>query len=58
MLRHLKMLVSRAAAHPDEAVERLPMLDADETHRQIVEWNETARAYPRGVCIHEIFEAQ
>ncbi|HEV3048789.1 MAG TPA: amino acid adenylation domain-containing protein, partial [Longimicrobium sp.] len=27
--------------------------------RQVVEeWNRTERAYPRGVCVHELFEAQ
>jgi amino acid adenylation domain-containing protein len=58
MLRHFEALVDAAAGDPDEAIERLPILSEAETHRQVVEWNQTARAYPRGACVHELFEAQ
>src|SRR5271157_5342415 len=34
------------------------MLDAAERHRVLVAWNDTRQDYPRGACIHELFEAQ
>jgi amino acid adenylation domain-containing protein len=58
MLRHFETLATAAAENPDEAIERLPILSEAETHRQVVEWNQTAGAYPCGMCVHELFEAQ
>jgi non-ribosomal peptide synthetase component F len=34
------------------------LLDADERRLVLDEWNRTERPYPRGVCIHDLFEAQ
>jgi amino acid adenylation domain-containing protein len=33
-------------------------LPAAERHRILFEWNQTARAYPRDKCIHQLFEEQ
>jgi amino acid adenylation domain-containing protein len=49
-----------------EAIARAPharhdlqsLLTAEETRRQLVEWNDTARDYPTGERLHELFEAQ
>ena len=37
---------------------RIGVLDQDERHQLLVEWNDTQREYPRESCIHELFEAQ
>jgi amino acid adenylation domain-containing protein len=38
-------------------VRDLPLMSAAEEQRLIVEWNETAREYPRA-CVHELFAVQ
>jgi amino acid adenylation domain-containing protein len=35
-----------------------PTLTAAERHKILVEWNNTATAYPKDQCIHHLFEAQ
>ena len=45
-------------ADPERPVSALPLLSAAERRQLLEEWNATARAYPAGRCIHELFEAQ
>ena len=42
----------------DCLIKDLPVLTAEETRRQLVEWNATARNYPDNLCVHELFETQ
>ncbi|MCG1048400.1 non-ribosomal peptide synthetase [Mycetohabitans rhizoxinica] len=46
------------AADATQPIDRIDLLDADERHRLLVEWNATQRAYPSHLCIHQLFEAQ
>jgi amino acid adenylation domain-containing protein len=55
MLTHFRLLLSGCVADPDCALANLPLLCADERQQVLVNWNQTASAYPRR-CIHEIFE--
>src|SRR6185369_16512157 len=43
--------------HPDAAISQLSLLSEEERAQQLVEWNETV-SYPRGLTLHELFEAQ
>src|SRR5262249_6485417 len=45
-------------ADPDQGITDLPLLDETERRQLLVEWNDTAAAYPHEQCIHELFEAQ
>ena len=56
MARHFKGLLDAVAADPSRALGELAMLDAGEQRQLLVEWNDTARAYPQGLCIHQWFE--
>ena len=58
MARHFEILLTDIAAHPDRAIDSLAMLSENEQRRMLVEWNDTAAAYPSRSCIHELFEAQ
>ena len=58
MLRHYRKLLEAAAATPDLAVERLPILSDEERHRLLVEWNATAADYPLDSCLHTLVERQ
>ena len=58
MARHFEILLTDIAANPDRAIGSLAMLGDNEQRRMLVEWNDTAAAYPSQSCIHELFEAQ
>ncbi|NJP06796.1 MAG: amino acid adenylation domain-containing protein, partial [Chloroflexaceae bacterium] len=45
-------------ATPDEQVDRLPLLTETERQQILVEWNDTATAYPHDQCAHQIFAQQ
>jgi len=57
LFAHYLNLLKAMLDDPARRIGALPMLDAAE-HAQLVEWNATATAYPRGQCIHQLFEAQ
>ncbi|HEU4883296.1 MAG TPA: amino acid adenylation domain-containing protein, partial [Longimicrobium sp.] len=54
----LEGLVEALEAAPGRAIGSLEVLPDEERRTVVEEWNRTSRAYPRGVCIHELFEAQ
>ena len=58
MAAHFTILLGAAAADPDGRIDALPMLSASERKRLLIDWNDTATAYPRDATIHELFEAQ
>ncbi len=53
------MLLDDIVTNPDRTQSaRLEMLSDNERRRMLVEWNDSAAAYPSQSCIHELFEAQ
>jgi amino acid adenylation domain-containing protein len=58
MARHLERVLEQVAADADVHLSRLALVGPEERRQVVEEWNRTGRAYPRGVCIHELFEAQ
>ncbi|HEX7314145.1 MAG TPA: amino acid adenylation domain-containing protein [Pyrinomonadaceae bacterium] len=58
MLKHFAVLLDAATADPAARLSRLPLLTKEERHQLLVEWNDTAREYPRDRCVHELFEEQ
>ncbi len=40
---------------PAVPISELPMMSEADRHRQLTEWNATAREYPRDRCVHEVF---
>ncbi|HUC56862.1 MAG TPA: amino acid adenylation domain-containing protein [Streptosporangiaceae bacterium] len=57
LLGHLQVLLRAAAADPATGLTDLPVLTDAELHREITEWNDTAREFPQ-ICIHDGFEEQ
>ncbi|HXM56922.1 MAG TPA: condensation domain-containing protein, partial [Candidatus Dormibacteraeota bacterium] len=55
---HYETLLRGIVAEPGRPVSRLPLLEAAERRRLLVEWNDTDRPYPRERCVHELFEAR
>ncbi|MFB1485365.1 amino acid adenylation domain-containing protein, partial [Corallococcus sp. RDP092CA] len=58
MAEHLRMLFEGAVARPDEPVTRLPLTDAAERSRLLVEWNQTGALPPPTASAHALFEEQ
>jgi len=55
---HFLTLLHAAAADPDTLLSRLPLLNAGDRQRVLIDWNRTEGEYPRQRCIHELFEAK
>jgi amino acid adenylation domain-containing protein len=55
---HLRVLLAAALADPETPVSDLPLLTDGERRTLLEAWNDTARGYPGGRCLHERFEAQ
>ncbi|HEY0022709.1 MAG TPA: non-ribosomal peptide synthase/polyketide synthase [Longimicrobium sp.] len=58
MLGHLARVLEQVGANADVRLSRLELLGDAERRQVVEEWNRTERPYPRGVCIHELFDAQ
>ncbi len=57
LLGHLEVLLRGAVAEPAARLRDLPVLTEAELHREVTEWNDTAREFAK-ICIHEGFEEQ
>jgi amino acid adenylation domain-containing protein len=55
---HFGELLAGAVAHPDRSIWALPLMDAEEEAHVLHELNRTSAEYPRGMGIHQLFEAQ
>jgi amino acid adenylation domain-containing protein/FkbM family methyltransferase len=51
-------LLGSSVARPGAPVAALEIVSDEERRRLLVEWNDTARPYPRDLCVHELFERQ
>jgi amino acid adenylation domain-containing protein len=58
MAGHYHALLAALLADPDRPMRELPLADAGERARLAAEWTAAAPAYPRGLCIHQLFEAR
>ena len=57
-LNHYRTLLADVLENPDKRVSELALLTTEEQRQILVEWNDTAAAYPREGCVHELFEEQ
>ena len=58
MQRGVAALARVAAEHPHAPLRSLPVLDADERRRVLIEWNATALPYDSMRTVHELVAAQ
>jgi len=58
MAGHYTNLLAAVAENPARRLSALPMLDAAERTRLLVDWAESADAYPDPATVHGVFEAQ
>jgi len=57
LLGHYRRLLSGVAADPGRRVWALPLMASEEA-AGLLAWQDTATAYPRDRCVHELFAAQ
>ncbi|PSB52343.1 non-ribosomal peptide synthetase [Chamaesiphon polymorphus CCALA 037] len=55
---HFQVLIEGIIDRPAQQIQALPLLSAAERQQLLVEWNDTAVAYPDDKCIHHLFEEQ
>ncbi|HEU4882586.1 MAG TPA: condensation domain-containing protein, partial [Longimicrobium sp.] len=55
---YLRRVLEAFVADDRQAVDALPLLPESERRLVLEEWNRTEAEYPRGLCIHQLFEAQ
>ena len=58
MVEHFVTLLDSIANRPNGRVGDLSVMGADETHRNLLEWNRREKAFAENACYHELFEAQ
>lgn len=57
LLGHFEELLRQLLANPDQTVSEVSLLTEQERHTLLVEWNNTAKSFPK-LLIHELFESQ
>ncbi|SEB69854.1 non-ribosomal peptide synthase domain TIGR01720/amino acid adenylation domain-containing protein [Pseudomonas saponiphila] len=58
MARHWLSLLQAMLGDAEQRIGELPMLDAREQQTLVHDWNATQVAYPSGLCMHQLIEAQ
>ncbi|MFD2169077.1 amino acid adenylation domain-containing protein [Tumebacillus lipolyticus] len=58
MVGHLIRLLEGIVANPDAPIATLPLLSAEEEHRQLVVWNRNSVEYPQDKTIPQMFAEQ
>jgi amino acid adenylation domain-containing protein len=56
--RRLACVMNAVQGGGDQPIGSLPLIDEDERRQVVVGWNATDAAYPTGLCVHQLFEAQ
>ena len=54
---HLRTLLLDVVAHPDRRLGELALLPSHEV-AELAAWNETERAYPQELCVHQLIAEQ
>jgi amino acid adenylation domain-containing protein len=58
ILEHFQVLLEGLVRQPDTSIAMLPLLTGTEKQRLLVEWNSTAGAFPKQLCVQQLFAAQ
>ncbi|MEA5574016.1 amino acid adenylation domain-containing protein [Calothrix sp. UHCC 0171] len=58
MADNFQNLLNAITENPQQKLDEIPFLTADEKYQLLVEWNDTQTEYPQDKCIHQLFEEQ
>ncbi len=54
--RHFERLCAAIASNPDLPLHQLDVLERAESRKQVIEWNNTAREYPRALTVDKLIQ--
>ncbi len=55
---HFQTLLEGIVADPQQRISTVPILTENERRQLLTDWNDTQADFPRGVCLHQMFEDQ
>ncbi|MBD2201847.1 amino acid adenylation domain-containing protein [Calothrix sp. FACHB-1219] len=58
LARQFQTLVTSVVTNPNVSVGQLEIIDSEERHQLLVEFNHTQTNYPQDKCFHQLFEEQ
>ena len=58
MLEQFELLLERLVIDPDQPVSQLPLLNDQQRHELLVDWNRTDADASQLTCVHQMFETQ
>jgi amino acid adenylation domain-containing protein len=58
MVEHLKTLLQGIVVQPQQRLSEMPLLTGPERQQVLYDWNQTAIAYPKDLCLQDLFETQ
>jgi amino acid adenylation domain-containing protein len=58
MVNHYRVLVEEVASHPNQYIEKIPILVEVERHQLLIEFNDTDAEFDEKICLHQMFEHQ
>lgn len=58
LMSHFEVLLQGIVKHPEHRLDQLPLFSEAESHRLLIEWNNTAADYPQDIALHTLFERQ
>ncbi|MBA2681037.1 MAG: amino acid adenylation domain-containing protein [Ktedonobacteraceae bacterium] len=56
MVENWHTLLTAIVAHPERRLSQLPWFGDAQRSQVLIEWNATSATYPRGKCVHQLFE--
>ena len=58
LIHHLKTTLEKMLKNPDDTLSSIELVNEEEKHKLLTEWNNTATDYPKDKCIQQLFEEQ
>lgn len=58
IVQQLEVFISACLEHPDQSLDKLPILNLSQQQQILEAWNQTAQPFPADKCIHDLFAQQ
>ena len=58
VVQQLEVFISACLEHPEQSLDKLPILNFGQQQQILEAWNQTAQPFPADKCIHDLFAEQ
>jgi natural product biosynthesis luciferase-like monooxygenase protein len=58
IVQQLEVFISACLEHPEQSLDKLPILNPSQQQQILEAWNQTAQPFPADKCIHDLFAEQ